>query len=359
MAEDSNIGNDTYSGMHTGERLVGRPAISVVMPAYNVEDYISEAIDSVIGQTFGDWELIIVNDDSTDSTPQIAASYAARDSRIRVLDMPSPSGSAYQPRKMAILDAKADVIAPLDADDSIPPEYLENLMRRKSSTGADCVYPIMYALKNGAYQPITPGIENLAGSVMKGCDAVEYTLDGWRINCNGGLIDKRLYLNSYENSDTSVSDSYADEFLTRLLLYSADTVAMSSEKYFYRLNPESVTHQRSLRRFQYLINDRKLICFIRDRYALDSDTYLRIQLQTFHNVYHVLHLRNRCNVDVSAFDRDVLPVLKSNLELIDWRLIRGHEKARRVMTLRLLRRHVGVAARIMGIVSALKGNNGE
>ena len=334
---------------------IAKPTISVVMPAYNVEKYIAEAIDSVIGQTFTDWELVIVNDGSTDATPQIAARYAERDPRIRVLDMPSPSGSVYQPRKMAILHARADIVSPLDADDSIPPEYLENLLRYKRSTGADAVYPMMCALKDGKYQPLTTGIENLAGTTLSGREAVGYTLDGWRINCNGGLIDRRLYIENYENSDSSISHNYADEFMTRQILYSAGTVALTSEKYLYRINEDSVTHKRSLRLFQFMINDRMPLDFDKERYPENSETYVRMQLQIFHAIFHALRLRNRYEFDSEAFNREVLPMMEQNLELIDWNLMRRHEKLKNILTLRLLRRHLGVAGRLVGVVDRLKG----
>ena len=61
------------------------PKVSIVLPTYNGEDYLRESIESVISQTFTDWELIIVNDCSTDSTPKIAEAYAAKDCRIRVI----------------------------------------------------------------------------------------------------------------------------------------------------------------------------------------------------------------------------------------------------------------------------------
>jgi len=80
------------------------------MPAYNAEKYIGAAIESVLNQTFSDWELIIADDCSTDSTPEIAKSYAAQDSRIRVLKTAAPSGSPYQPRKAAISVALADIV---------------------------------------------------------------------------------------------------------------------------------------------------------------------------------------------------------------------------------------------------------
>ena len=69
------------------------PVISISMPAYNVEKYIGEAIESILAQTFTDWELIIVDDCSKDKTLAIASEYAAKDSRIRIIKRKENSGT--------------------------------------------------------------------------------------------------------------------------------------------------------------------------------------------------------------------------------------------------------------------------
>ena len=65
--------------------MKNKPVVSIVLPTYNGAKYIRESLDSILAQTFQDWELIIVNDCSTDETPQIAAEYAQKDERIRII----------------------------------------------------------------------------------------------------------------------------------------------------------------------------------------------------------------------------------------------------------------------------------
>jgi len=72
-----------WKGKKIGEATMQK--VSIVLPTYNGEKYIRQSIDSIIGQTFTDWELIIVNDCSTDATPQIAKEYADKDNRIKVI----------------------------------------------------------------------------------------------------------------------------------------------------------------------------------------------------------------------------------------------------------------------------------
>ena len=95
--------------------------ISIMMPAYNAEKYIGLAIESVLAQSFRDWELIIVNDGSTDKTPEIASSYS--DPRIKVIYQ--PNGGESSARNTALKQMQGDLIAFLDSDDLYLPNHLE------------------------------------------------------------------------------------------------------------------------------------------------------------------------------------------------------------------------------------------
>jgi GT2 family glycosyltransferase len=103
----------------SGSSEPARPAVSVIMPVFNQESWIGAAIDSVLDQDLPDWELIIVDDASTDASVSIAQSYAARDpARIRLLRHPhSARLGAAASRNAAISEARGRYIAFLDADD--------------------------------------------------------------------------------------------------------------------------------------------------------------------------------------------------------------------------------------------------
>ena len=87
------------------------------MPAYNAASYISEAIKSVQAQTFSSWELLIVNDCSTDKTKDLAESFSRTDRRIRCFHLTTNSGGPAKPRNIGIAHAAGTWIAFLDADD--------------------------------------------------------------------------------------------------------------------------------------------------------------------------------------------------------------------------------------------------
>lgn len=96
--------------------------VSVVMPAYNVAAYIGAAIDSVKAQTVADWELLVVDDGSTDATYETVRRLAAGDARIRLLQ--KSNGGISTARNMALAVSRGDFIAILDGDDIWEPTYL-------------------------------------------------------------------------------------------------------------------------------------------------------------------------------------------------------------------------------------------
>lgn len=100
------------------------PKVSVIMPAYNVEKYIGEAIESVLNQTFSDFEFIIINDGSTDDTANIIKHYAKQDKRIKFIDNKENRG--FIARLNDCLDvACGEYLAKMDSDDISLPERLE------------------------------------------------------------------------------------------------------------------------------------------------------------------------------------------------------------------------------------------
>src|SRR5262245_5671997 len=105
------------------------------MPAYNAEKYIGAAIESVIAQTYADWELIVVDDGSTDNTAKVVRQVAARESRIKYLFQENCRlGKA---RNTAIQNSGGPLIAFLDSDDLWLPQKLEKQQRAQKNTNTD------------------------------------------------------------------------------------------------------------------------------------------------------------------------------------------------------------------------------
>ncbi|WP_339213226.1 glycosyltransferase family 2 protein [Ornithinibacillus sp. FSL M8-0202] len=100
------------------------PLISVITPAFNAEKFITQTIESVLEQTYSNWEMIIVDDCSTDRTIELITAYSQKDNRIKLLQLEKNSGSAVA-RNVAMKNAKGKYIAFLDSDDIWFPGKLE------------------------------------------------------------------------------------------------------------------------------------------------------------------------------------------------------------------------------------------
>lgn len=128
--------------------------ISVVLPLWNKEDYIARTLRSVLGQTFQDFELVVVDDGSTDRSADIVRGFA--DPRIRLVRQ--ANGGVSNARNRGIAEARFPYVAFIDGDDEWMPEHLETLAHL-IRTYPDChVYSTCYLLQIGDRQPTRPNI---------------------------------------------------------------------------------------------------------------------------------------------------------------------------------------------------------
>lgn len=112
-----------------------KPKISIIVPIYNIEQYLPECLDSIKSQTFNDWECILVDDGSTDSSPAICEQYASADSRFIVIH--KKNGGVSSARNTGMDVAKAELIGFVDPDDWIEPELFEHLCHLIEEYDAD------------------------------------------------------------------------------------------------------------------------------------------------------------------------------------------------------------------------------
>ena len=135
--------------------MTGTPRFSVTIPAYNAESTLAETVDSVRAQTFTDWELVIVDDGSTDSTLALAESFAAKDPRIRVVSQENRgSGGAYN---TAVRNTRSDLIVMLSADDLLLPEHLEKFDAFIAENPDAAIF------SSGGYYDYDDGVRELCG----------------------------------------------------------------------------------------------------------------------------------------------------------------------------------------------------
>lgn len=114
------------------------PRVSIVIPLFNDEHFVSSALDSCVRQTLGDIEIICVDDASTDATAEIVEGYIRRDPRVRLIRQPE-NRSAFQARLAGITASTAPYVLFLDGDDELTPSAAASTLALAESSRADVV----------------------------------------------------------------------------------------------------------------------------------------------------------------------------------------------------------------------------
>ncbi len=130
-----------------------QPEVSLIMPAYNAQDYIARSIDTALAQSFADMELIIVNDGSTDQTQQILEWYRERFPQVKVFH--KENGGQASARNMGVRHSAGEYIALMDNDDTLRPDMIERLHASILKNDCDIAMTSVYQITNEGYEGIS------------------------------------------------------------------------------------------------------------------------------------------------------------------------------------------------------------
>ena len=213
------------------------------MPAYNTEKFIGASIQSVVDQTYANWELLVVDDGSTDKTADIIRQHAARDSRVKYLFQ--QNGRQAKARNLSIQHSQGTLIAFLDADDLWLPEKLERQLQALVATNADVVY------SNGLiiYEPGTlPGATDfpIVAGTIEGRKMLDVLLLQNRIPVQSVLVRMEAYRKAGPFDESPQFHGCEDyEMWIRLAERGALFHGMSEKLIKYRRHPSGTTAQNS------------------------------------------------------------------------------------------------------------------
>ena len=118
--------------------MTSKPVVSIIVPVYNTEKFLHRCIDSILTQTYTDFELLLIDDGSKDSSGTICDEYAAKDVRVRVFH--KENGGVSSARNMGLDNARGEWITFVDSDDWIDDNYLEALYGACIVSGSDIVF---------------------------------------------------------------------------------------------------------------------------------------------------------------------------------------------------------------------------
>lgn len=235
--------------------------VSVIIPVYNGEKYLRKCIDSVLGQTFRDYELILVEDGSKDSTGQLCDEYALADSRVRVIH--KRNEGLICARKDGIASAKGELIAFVDADDWIEEDFLEILVENMVRNQADIVITgcvkerghVAEILSNGIPDGIYEAervIQNIFPCMLHYEGFYRFGILPYMWN---KLYKKDILRKCYQNINTDIYDGEDAAVVYPYLLKVKKAVVLSVFKYHYRIHEQAMT---ALKKSDYYEN----CCFL-------------------------------------------------------------------------------------------------
>lgn len=232
------------------------------MAAYNAERFVDEAIKSILKQSFSDWQLIVINDGSTDRTSSIVQSYSALDERIQLINQMN-SGSAGAARNAALKRVQGRYCQMLDSDDLLSEDFLDAQYDISLKINPDIIVPNLVFFDKDTTNVIRKWNGNNGNyETINGEKGFYLSLD-WTIHGFFTVRTKLLTEIKYESDLIN-----GDEFTTRKLLYNASKIAFSKCHYFYRLNSFSTTrdNKNQVKMFQCLTTDYNLY-----KYALTNN----------------------------------------------------------------------------------------
>lgn len=214
------------------------PKISVLIPLYNDEKFISRCLDSILNQTFQDFEIVVVDDASTDKSLKIVKDYQFKDKRIRIINKKINEG-LMMARKTGYENAKGEYYLFCDSDDYLPPNSLSNLYSHSGPYIDMIVGDILVQYETGKTKIIKRSDYANNPSQYKVAILAKTTCTVWGI-----LYHSRLFKNF--KYTTFINQNFSEDriLLSQILENTYSIVPVPEITYIYNLNSSSITMQR-------------------------------------------------------------------------------------------------------------------
>ncbi len=236
------------------------PKISVIMPVYNRGDVVGESIDSLIAQSYQNWELVITDSDSKDNTLEVCRGYEEKDSRIKVYPLTTFGVSAS--RNSGIEKATGEYLFFLDSDDVIHPKLLETLITAMLKSGAKLsgsgVYYVLNRNWQKVYEDIGRSVEGETEFLTfeEALQAVfTYTSP---INLIGGvMISRDLVGDTRFNTELHIGEDFY--FMYENFKKGTDVIFLKPRWYYGRLHDSNISKDYSFEGFWSRFHRRELV----------------------------------------------------------------------------------------------------
>ena len=277
-----------------------KPLLTVVIPVYNVEKYLKRCVESVLVQGWHNYDILLVDDGSTDSSPQICDDYAKVYDFISVIH--KKNGGLSEARNTGISHAKGDYVYFPDSDDWLEPQTFKELAEVLESQEFDIVSFNREFVK-GEEDPIVS--DPLVTQVFEGKDAFVQVLKHSYITgfANDKVYKKSLFI---DNNISFPKGKYYEDLGTNYKLFlSAENVFATNQKYYHYLidNPDSITQSWNEQKFSDMFEFYKDIFysdFVRSR--LNQEELQTSQLYYVNGLIHILASLYKSKLDKKYID---------------------------------------------------------
>ncbi len=213
------------------------PMVSVIVPVYNVEKYLRRCLDSILCQTYTDWECLLVDDGSTDRSGEILDEYVEKDKRFTVFH--KANGGVTSARNVGLNNSKGKWIMNIDGDDWIEPDGVEQLLITAERTESDVVIgDFKFNYENGNE---TVAYKNIDWTDDKISSLNNYISSVWT-TLWAGIAKRAIYTSQNLKSPSEIT--YCEDFhlMTRLCWFAKKVSNCHYAFYNYRQQPTSVMH---------------------------------------------------------------------------------------------------------------------
>lgn len=211
------------------------PKISIVVPVYKVEEYLSRCVESILSQTYNDFELILVDDGSPDDSGKICDGYADRDTRVKVIHQKNAGLSAARNAgiEWTLTNSNSEWISFIDSDDWIHPRYLELLLNAAIETQSSVSICAFIKTENDE-----PDIA-MDKFNYKLISTQEFFINN---NVNAVIACAKLYKkDAFSDIRFPIGKLHEDEFTTHKVLFKYENISfIEAGMYYYYINPESI-----------------------------------------------------------------------------------------------------------------------
>lgn len=227
-----------------------QPFISIITPVYRVEQYLNRCLDSILTQSFKDWECILIDDGSPDDSGKICDEYVARDPRFYVFH--KENGGVSSARNVGLNNARGEFVTFIDADDYVGPDYLQRFANHKEY---DLIFTGLHRFGSvdqlwfGDCEAVYPTMQSLAEAWMSIFEEKHLTLGGLNFVACKALRTKYIKENNLR-FDSRMKKGEDTCFVYEWMKYGKNAIQIKGNEYYYFTPAEGHDFRMTLDQYQ-------------------------------------------------------------------------------------------------------------